>query len=1357
MNIEPVFRLKASTASFQNATQNVNQASSPVLQSLEEDRKFNRGFEFVLENILNGKFNEAVIDSLVNPKFDNVGDLQKKTGGDSLTIQGDRIRISEFPGLKNLNLTPDDTEILKRLFQINSKNQQFAKETQLNLNAISFALENILNGKFNEAVIDSLVNPKFDNVGDLQKKTGGDSLTIQGDRIRISEFPGLKNLNLTPDDTEILKRLFQINSKNQQFAKETQLNLNAISFALENILNGEFNEVVIDSLVNPKFDNTGDLQKKTGGDSRTIEGIRIGISRFPGLENLNLSLDDAEILKTIQKFCSKPEFPDEYKKNFSEFLSSGDTNILKNFKSSLESQEVKEETQELIQVIDKLVKSTEVLNLKKEIYTGIADNRNTDELRDLVNNYEAKGQDDINLKRELIKATVGKDEQDIIVKTVEKLEERNPDAAIAVSAPLLGINLEAAQGLRKLAYRLELSDYRTELEKRLREDLNTGSLDFSQSNEFLKNNRLRPAIEELNYIESIKEIQEKTKVLIEGLTTIRVRQQATELRGNFGNNPPEEVLQKIDTLSTKGPAISAELRELYKTYATANLPAVFQSLFLPAIQEQKAIELQSQFIQKELGGNVEAFEYMRKNFVAVILPLVESLRANPKTSKEIAVYLENDNGVRRKALFELRLTQLKTQRDLSEIEENYLRSVERLSLFNPYAVACAAVKPEITSEYLKIYFQKLSSSSKTQIQDGAYIPLIQIGTGPNGLAGIGEIVRNNPDLANSMLVIDSGKQPGGPFAVPNGAAWALNSANARGASVRVLPDKPIIDERLTVRGFGSPTRWYPGERIEDLATSRGGSINPTVDYLPTPDETSSKRYATNQELQLVLAMQAALLVKNLALETEIIKIEPNQDKDLQGDKIVTLRIKEEGDSFREVKVRTDAIFYSSGLGEPTYGFPIDDTKQAQQILQEQKDDEFPKLSTTLEAFKALADIENPREIKGNTVVIYGGGNSADTLLEYLGQLFNGSNDSVNKIEKIYVLLPDELSPRPRYAQIKDLTPRNGNPNLIEFVNVKVGDVAYESNTGEPSNRKLILLDKDGERIKDASGADVISDYVIAATGFKSNLNKILEDYAQAISSPNGNELKEKLTLPTNPGIAVAEIMSGDPNILIVGTASSSNFNLEKLAQLPRLAREALLRNGAENAVAIGFRGPDTQAAVSIWLNQREVNLAENTEKSSSRTEINIVSDQKSLKRDEIIFSASINPEEIRIPNNISDTSLLLEPIFYSNLGNQIELLDGDKRFNGKLNFTLSHNQYEQSMTLSFKGSENGLIQARTGIAEESLPDELVRKILNSLQDPDFQKYALTELNNKRGGNPSLSFSLNIKKGYLDPTRSFIEA
>ncbi|MFM7457551.1 MAG: hypothetical protein ACKO3R_02660, partial [bacterium] len=171
MNIGSVFSFKLSAASLSNSTQSLSQASSPALQSLEEDSKFNRGFEFALKNILNGKFDEAVIDGLVNPKFDSEGYLRNDQG-DIKDRNNNLIAQRAFPELKNLNLSPSDAEVLKRLFQINSKNQQFAKEAQLNLNAISFALKNILNGKFDEAVIDGLVNPKFDSEGYLRNDQG---------------------------------------------------------------------------------------------------------------------------------------------------------------------------------------------------------------------------------------------------------------------------------------------------------------------------------------------------------------------------------------------------------------------------------------------------------------------------------------------------------------------------------------------------------------------------------------------------------------------------------------------------------------------------------------------------------------------------------------------------------------------------------------------------------------------------------------------------------------------------------------------------------------------------------------------------------------------------------------------------------------------------------------------------------------------------------------------------------------------------------------------------------------------------------------------------------------------------------
>ena len=89
------------------------------------------------------------------------------------------------------------------------------------------------------------------------------------------------------------------------------------------------------------------------------------------------------------------------------------------------------------------------------------------------------------------------------------------------------------------------------------------------------------------------------------------------------------------------------------------------------------------------------------------------------------------------------------------------------------------------------------------------------------------------------------------------------------------------DEIKTVRAYGSPLRWYPGER-KNNGDIRQGSINTTVDYLPTPDNLSSARYPTNEELQSVLSLQTAMLVKNIALETRVVSIDPNPNEEEQG-------------------------------------------------------------------------------------------------------------------------------------------------------------------------------------------------------------------------------------------------------------------------------------------------------------------------------------------------------------------------------------------------------------------------------------------------------------------------------------------
>ena len=85
-------------------------------------------------------------------------------------------------------------------------------------------------------------------------------------------------------------------------------------------------------------------------------------------------------------------------------------------------------------------------------------------------------------------------------------------------------------------------------------------------------------------------------------------------------------------------------------------------------------------------------------------------------------------------------------------------------------------------------------------------------------------------------------------------AWALNSANAQNESIRNLPtQKDNLAESQTVRAWGNPMGWYPGERYVNNDV-RPGSINMLgLPALTQVDEITNNRYPTNEDLQRTMA------------------------------------------------------------------------------------------------------------------------------------------------------------------------------------------------------------------------------------------------------------------------------------------------------------------------------------------------------------------------------------------------------------------------------------------------------------------------------------------------------------------------
>jgi hypothetical protein len=474
-------------------------------------------------------------------------------------------------------------------------------------------------------------------------------------------------------------------------------------------------------------------------------------------------------------------------------------------------------------------------------------------------------------------------------------------------------------------------------------------------------------------------------------------------------------------------------------------------------------------------------------------------------------------------------------------------------------------------------------------------------------------------------------------------------------------------------------------------------------------------------------------------------LDPHGPKDEHGNflrKIVTLEITEPNGK-REVRIKTDAIWGSTGLGEPGYGFKLQGSR-AERVMQQTKDATFPKICTTLEGFQAFADRTREQVSPGDTIVIWGKGNSADTLIEYIGSLFQGDNPRVRDITKIYVICDGDLSARPRYSLISDLKPRNGRGNLIEQINARVTDVDFASAEGDPATRKIVVYGQDGRMIRNTNGEVIVGDAGIAATGFRSKLDALFEGYAEKITGKKGAVNREPLVLPTNENVPVAETLKGDPTVLILGTASSPEFDkVDKLAQLPQSAREALLRNGAENAVAIGFRAPDVQAAVNIWLNTQEVRV-EGTSVKRERGVL-MVDEPGGFSPGEAFSLQTMVGGKERIPNNVADAVRALSPLFIYNVGNMVELRTSEgKQFTGELTFTLTYDKARDELGLLYS-EENG----------SPVSQQVVNAVRAACMDKDVQKYALVALKKKRR-NPKLDVVLSFKNGFVDPRTTFIQ-
>ncbi len=1320
------------------------------LGELEADRQRVRAFEFYLGKITSLQITSAEeLKARINQRFEAGFERQGYLAAEDAVTglkdpQGKRIQISVDERVRVAEI--EDQETLLEVFEAFGTLIDEREQAQ----AINFYIDKILSGtvtssdelraRFNQTFVEEYLQEGVKNRYILARENGKEIRTAEGNYIEIDPAERFKISDLRQQQL-----LIDTYEEYTAALKEKQ-EVGGFDFYVGKILSGQITSPEeLDARLNQRirsgFTQAGLIEDENGKlfDDPNDSESYLQLSKD---ERFKIS-DPVEqkVLLELYDLKKSTRVPSEVKKFIEIYAKDGKEEDFARLRNLLaEGGELS--TDRLGQFVENLGLQRRRATLKTKVYENLLSG-DSDNVSKTLTDFDTKDSEDRALVIQLgVRALavrrlrIAKDIAVVITNPSGNFEQALSAITQAFSNPDVPKDLQYGVILREALYKIELATFKDQVRQMIKLDA-----DPNDSYRFIDGLPARIPTARIDYVAFIQDLKEKVRSISVGIGRVARLQEASEIRSQFATAGVDDALKQIASLpdvTIEDRTLRQQLFTLYKSFLAPTDPAAFDERFADEIAKTIELRLKEVFIRPDLGRNKEAFRYMKKNFDLVFRPLVESFQDDQRTKKEIERVL---GSTEMKLKFIQRISELEKQRPLTDIERSYIQSVELLTFFNPYLLAVLNADQAVTSEYLRHHFDTLSRETTRGIKDGDYFPLIQIGTGPQGLVALGEVVRNNSELAGQMLIIDSGEQPGGPFEIPRGPAWKLNSANSRGGVGYALASAPNGNELKTVRAYGSPLRWYPGERIEG-SSARFGSINTTVDYLPTPDQLSFKNYPTQEEFQIILSLQAAMLTQNIALKTTVVSVEPNPNQDQLGDKLVTLRIAQSDGSEKTVKITTDAVFNVTGLGEPKLGFRLEGSR-AEQVIEQTKDsDGFPKILTTLPAFRVLADRSEDKKSPGGTLGLLGSGNSTDVLIEFLGRIFEGDNPNVRGVTKVYFFGIADASQRPRYAAIRDLRSRNGNENLVDQIREKVSDVGFATDEGDPSTRQLVLYNEDGNVIVDVSGKPILVDSVISAAGFTSTLEKTYAAYLKgkiSIRDVGPDAPLRQLTLPTNPAVSVADFFADDPNIIILGTSSRDGFKSnEKKAQLPEEAKNALVRNGVENAVAVGFRGADTQAAVKAWLDSIVANL-------EPRVKIVLPSIPligENPINTQFVVEKIIPSGSLKIPDNIKYEDLELSPLLAYNIGRSFQLAE---KFTGNLDFSLTFDRDGDEFRVKFNGGDR-----------DSVSVELLSGLIRALKDEDFQRYALSLLG-KRRRNPQLDVNIAFRRGRINAQDTYVQA
>ncbi len=792
-------------------------------------------------------------------------------------------------------------------------------------------------------------------------------------------------------------------------------------------------------------------------------------------------------------------------------------------------------------------------------------------------------------------------------------------------------------------------------------------------------------------------------------------------------------IELLDELATKYVSLSGRVPQIVTDTRTNLLESLDPAYVAP---------------EGKVGANKAGREYIDGQYDLVFKPLIKSLlvgddpeiAARRKAFTDLVKPVKGRDGevVNINDRLWRRLEAALKQGTVTPQQEAYIRSVEGMARRNPFVAALLIVAPRQTEEYLRNHFAEMTEKTWENLGDDEIVDSVIVGMGPHGLNAMSERARLYPALAQRTLCIDAGKLgvPGGVFAV-GGPAFDINSASPRlKREGFFVPDQESLSPDVPrISDYGSPVAVSnPGKR--DSEGDRG-SINHIGGAFLLGELNTGDQFVTNEGLSLPGAANGALLVQRGLFNTRVIGTERTRRN---GQTYVRLNLErrapgQAADSFefevqeKSVLVRPEALALALGLGTPKLGFDIATAPfggEAQAIIEEDKrrPDIFPRILNTIEAFETLADVrrERPRVLP-RRIVMAGSGNSTAVLAEGLlglKRLGFGLVD-LRSVEEVTIVASDDIEQRTRYISTREVRERPESfaaksgleKARLKFVAGRVGGVGYDN-----SGQSVALYQKDGEPLLDDAGQPITADSYIGNAGFQSTTQDILDGFL------DGDSYRDSLEPITLQGSRI-ELAKQVQGIRLLGVGDLTSIGLEELLQYDALAAEALLRNGAGNAVALGRVGPGVTAAEHQFLTQQRITKLS---KQPAPEEIKpITLSSFSGEDSEVYVDESPSPDAITPPSDFKGSVSTYESILTSFLGY------------GLSQYAPRVTQTGEAQTVRIQvRSEGGELR----VSAEEVSRDFINAVVRALESPFSQKYARALLAPEGGKEKRLSLQIS---------------